>query len=151
MKTVRVLNGPNLNLLGQRDVEIYGRWTLEQINEAMDDMAGELGLQVEALQTNDEAQYIEWIHNTPENADFLVLNPGAWTHTSIAIRDALLAIDVPAVEVHLSNVYAREPFRHVSHIADVVIGRIIGLGPAGYLLALQFADTQLDEKEESED
>ncbi len=151
MKTVCVLNGPNLNLLGQRDVEIYGRWTLEEINVAMEDMAKELDVTVVSRQTNDEAQYIEWIHDTKGNADFLILNPGAWTHTSIAIRDALLAVDVPAVEVHLSNVYAREPFRHVSHIADVVIGRIIGLGPAGYLLALQFADTQLDEIEESTD
>ena len=151
LKTVRVLHGPNLNMLGRREVEHYGDWPLEKIDRAMADVGRELGLRVEAYQTNEEGRYVELIQQAADAADFLILNPGALTHTSIAIRDALLAVELPAVEVHLSNIHAREPFRRVSHIADVVIGRIEGMGPQGYLLALQFAAKFLESDAEPVD
>lgn len=143
MKTVRVLHGPNLNMLGQREAEHYGQWRLDQIDRALGELGDELGLRLECYQTNEEGRYVEFIQEASGSADFLLLNPGALTHTSIAIRDALLAVGLPTVEVHLSNVYARESFRHQSHIADVVLGRIMGMGPHSYLLALRFAAAYL--------
>lgn len=134
-----MLHGVNINLLGARQTEIYGDWSLEKIDGALCELGEELSLNVRTFQTNDEGRYIEMIQSAPDQADFLILNPGAWTHTSIAIRDALLACGLPALEIHLSNIEAREPFRHTSHIADVVIGRVAGLGPQGYLAALRFA------------
>lgn len=139
LKTIRVINGPNLNMLGTREKEIYGDWTLAQIDNALFALAKELHLGFETFQTNNEGEYVELIQQSKENADFLILNPGAFTHTSIAIRDALLAIDMPAVELHLSNIYARESFRHKSYIGDCVIGRIMGFGPHSYLMAFRFA------------
>ena len=143
MKTVRVLHGPNLNMLGSREVEHYGDWSLQQIDRALADLSAQLNLSCESFQTNNEGRYVELIQQSKGAADFLLLNPGALTHTSIAIRDALLAVGLPCVEVHLSNIYAREPFRHTSHIADVVVGRIMGMGAHSYLLALRFASAYL--------
>jgi 3-dehydroquinate dehydratase II len=132
------LHGPNLDRLGKRQPEIYGTATLEDVNRALDALAEELGIAHEAFQTNHEGAYIEAIHGAADGgADGLVLNPGAWTHTSIAIRDALLATGLPAVEVHLSNVHARESFRHGSMVADVVVGRVMGFGVASYLLGMR--------------
>jgi 3-dehydroquinate dehydratase II len=148
VKVVRVLHGPSLNLLGKREPEVYGTKTLDQIDEALADLADELGLAVEAFQTNDESRYVELIQEASETANFLVLNPAALTHTSISVRDALQDCGLPSVEVHLSNVYAREPFRHVSHIADLVLGRIMGLGLHSYLAALRFAAHYLDSADE---
>lgn len=132
-----VLHGPNLNLLGTREPGIYGAQTLTAIDEAIAARAEALGVVARSLQTNHEGAYVEAIHAAAADAHGLLLNPGAYTHTSIAIRDALLAVGLPAVEVHLSNPHAREGFRHHSTIADVVLARVCGFGAIGYLLALE--------------
>lgn len=133
-----VLHGPNLDLLGTREPETYGTATLADVDRALRDLAAELEIDLETFQTNAEGAYVEAIHDAARRGvDGLVLNPAAYTHTSIAIRDALLATGLPAVEVHLSNVHAREPFRHVSYLADVVLGRVAGFGPGSYLLGLR--------------
>jgi len=129
-----VINGPNLNMLGQREPDVYGRVTYPQLVERIQEWGFELGLEVECFQSNHEGELVEKIQNA--EADFLVLNPAAYTHTSIALRDALLAVGLPAIEVHLSNVHAREEFRHRSYISAVCRGVICGLGPLGYRLAL---------------
>jgi 3-dehydroquinate dehydratase-2 len=135
---VRVLNGPNLNRLGLREPAIYGAKSLAAIDAELLALGVTLGVDVTTFQTNAEAAYIEALHAAAdERLDGLLLNPGAWTHTSIAIRDALLAAALPAIEVHLSNVHAREPFRHHSTLADVVKGRVMGFGPESYGLALR--------------
>lgn len=136
MAHILVVHGPNLNLLGIRETGVYGQETLEQINSRIRAHAAELGLEVTILQSNSEGTLVDGIHSN-RSADAIIINPGAYTHYSIAIRDALAAVALPTVEVHLSNVYAREEFRHKSVIAPVVCGQIAGFGGHGYILALE--------------
>jgi 3-dehydroquinate dehydratase-2 len=144
MARLLLLNGPNLNLLGQREPGIYGDDTLEKIVERCGRLAAELGHTVTARQSNAEHELIGWVQGARgEGLDFLILNPGAFTHTSIALRDALLAVKLPFIEVHLSNVHAREPFRHRSYFSDIAAGVILGLGPVGYELAVRAAAARL--------
>lgn len=133
---ILVLNGPNLNMLGLREPAVYGHETLADV-EAMAVQSGqELGLTVECLQTNHEGQMIDWIHQARQRVAGIVINPGAWTHTSIAIHDALIACEVPVLEVHISNVHRREEFRHHSFVSKVAVGVIAGFGTHGYKLAI---------------
>ena len=132
-----LLNGPNLNLLGQREPGLYGAQTLAQIEADLGRQAGELGVELECFQSNHEGALVDRIHAARGQADGLLINAGAFTHTSIALRDALLGVAIPFVELHLSNVHARESFRHHSHLADKALGVICGFGPASYGLALQ--------------
>ena len=137
-KRVLVLNGPNLNLLGTREPDIYGASTLKDVETLCSQTGTELGLRVDFRQSNHEGVLVDWIHEAVEKAQGIVLNAGAYTHTSIAIHDAIRAVaPLPVVEVHLSNIHAREPFRHVSKVAPHALGMICGLGPIGYTLALQ--------------
>ena len=136
---ILVLHGPNLNLLGQREPAVYGRLTLEQLNARLQAKAAELGASVECVQTNHEGVMVDTIQAAEGRYDFIVINPAAFTHYSVAVRDALAAISVPAIEVHLSNIYQREEFRHHSVTAAVTVGQIAGLGAQGYLLALEAA------------
>jgi 3-dehydroquinate dehydratase-2 len=136
---VLVLHGPNLNLLGTREPGHYGTTTLREINARLTALASEHGVRLSAFQSNSEAELIERVHAAAAEAvDFIVINPAAFTHTSVALRDALSAAAVPFVEVHLSNVYAREPFRHRSYFSDLAVGVISGLGSHGYEAALSF-------------
>lgn len=140
-----VLHGPNLNLLGTREPEVYGTTTLAQIDAELKQYAERAGHQLVSLQSNAEHQIIDRIHAArDEKIDFIVINPGAFTHTSVAIRDALLGVNIPFIEVHLSNVHKREPFRRHSYLSDVAVGVICGLGANGYRFALQAAIEQLD-------
>lgn len=140
MANVLVLHGPNLNLLGTREPEIYGSDTLEDINNRLKAQALSAGHVLDALQSNAEADLINRIHQArDEKVAFIIINPAAFTHTSVAIRDALLGVDIPFIEVHLSNVHAREPFRHHSYLSDKAVGVICGLGAQGYEFALQSA------------
>lgn len=134
---VLILNGPNLNLLGSREPEVYGRTTLADIESACKNQAAQLGLAVEFRQSNAESQLIEWIQAANESFGAMILNAGAYTHTSVAILDALQAVDLPLIEVHLSNIYKREAFRHHSYVSQAADGVICGLGMEGYLLALR--------------
>jgi 3-dehydroquinate dehydratase-2 len=137
---ILVLHGPNLNLLGWREPVHYGSDTLEQINLRLENLASVAGVALEAFQSNSEADLIEKIQQTRDgNTRFIVINPAAYTHTSVAMRDALAAVGVPFVEIHLSNVFAREPFRQHSYFSDLAVGVISGLGARGYELAVQFA------------
>ena len=137
MKTVLLLNGPNLNTLGWREPDVYGAVTLAEIERRTAAAGEKLGLAVRCFQSNHEGAIIDEIHKARDSADGIIMNPGAFTHYSYAIRDAIAAVGLPAVEVHLSNVYKREPFRHVSVTAPVMLGVIAGLGPIGYELALE--------------
>lgn len=136
-RTVFVLNGPNLNLLGTREPEVYGTATLDDVRDLTEARAAQHGLAVEFRQSNHEGVLIDWIHEAREAAVGIVLNPGGFTHTSVAIRDALSAVEIPAVEVHLSNVHAREPFRHHSYLSPVVEAVIAGAGVHGYAYAVE--------------
>jgi 3-dehydroquinate dehydratase II len=136
-RTILVIHGPNLNMLGKREPEIYGHQTLDEINERLKIRAGELGLHIETLQTNHEGEILDQIQQAEEGFDGLLINPAAYTHTSIAIRDALAMLTIPVVEIHLSNIYKRESFRHTSLISSIVRAQISGFGPQGYLLALE--------------
>lgn len=138
MFNILVLHGPNLNLLGEREPSHYGNTTLSSINQQLIDLARTQGHTVTTFQSNAEHQLIEQIH-LARNIDFIVINPAAFTHTSVALRDALLAVRIPFIEIHLSNVHAREPFRHHSYFSDIAVGVISGLGAQGYTLALQAA------------
>jgi 3-dehydroquinate dehydratase II len=140
---VEVLHGVNLDMLGKRDPEHYGTLTLIELEVRIRHWARQLGLEVSFFQTNAEGAYVERLHQSPELVDALILNPGAWTHYSYAIRDALEIADRPAVEVHLSDVEARDEWRRQSVIADLVIGRIAGKGPDGYREALDLIATEL--------
>lgn len=135
--SVLVLHGPNLNLLGRREPEIYGRTTLDEINHGLVELGAQLGLAVDAFQSNHEGAIVDRIQQAAGSYDGLIINAAALTHTSIAIRDALATLEMPVIEVHLSNIHRREPFRHISMTAGVVSGQILGLGAAGYGLALR--------------
>lgn len=140
MKNILVLNGPNLNLLGSREPGVYGRVTLGEINQKLTQLAQQNGANLSTLQSNAEAELITRVHAARQDGtDFIIFNPAAFTHTSVALRDALAAVAIPFVEVHLSNVHAREPFRKESYFSDIAVGVISGLGASGYELALQYA------------
>ncbi|AFU19706.1 MULTISPECIES: type II 3-dehydroquinate dehydratase [Actinobacillus] len=143
MKKILLLNGPNLNMLGKREPHIYGSQTLADIEQHLQQSAQAQGYELDYFQANGEEPLINRIHQAFQNTDFIIINPGAFTHTSVAIRDALLAVSIPFVEVHLSNVHAREPFRHHSYLSDVAKGVICGLGAKGYDYALDFAISEL--------
>ena len=138
MTKIRVLNGPNLNLLGQREPETYGKQGLDEIMQQLERFAVDCGVEVDSMQSNSEGGLVDAIQQAEQDGvDYIILNPAAYTHTSIAIRDALLAVDIPFVEVHLSAVNAREPFRQVSYFSDIALGVISGFRGESYLLALQ--------------
>src|SRR5271166_62626 len=142
-RIVAVLNGPNLNLLGKREPEIYGRETLADVEADCRRVGEELGLEIEFRQSNREYEIIDWIHGARERAAAVVINPAAFTHTSVAVRDALAAFDGPIIEVHISNVHKREAFRHHSFVSGVASGVIVGCGTEGYGLALRRIATLL--------
>lgn len=135
-KPVYVLNGPNLNMLGRREPAIYGRESLDDVRDRVQTHARSLGLEVDFRQTNHEGELVTWIQDARDAAAGIILNAGALTHTSIALLDALTAAELPTIEVHLSNIYKRESFRHRSYVSPAATGVICGLGPKGYLLAL---------------
>jgi len=137
MLRMLVLHGPNLNLLGTREQSIYGTQSLDGIDSALTKLSEELGVEVDIRQSNNEGELVSWIQEARSGYDGIIINPAAYTHTSIAIRDAIAAVGLPTVEVHLSNIHQREPFRQHSHVAGVSLGQISGLGPTGYLLALR--------------
>jgi len=144
MATILVLPGPNLNLRGSREPGLYGKDSLDDINQRLQAICIDKGHHFQALQSNAEYELIDRIHDArQEGVNFIIFNPAAFTHTSIALRDALLASEIPFIEVHLSNVHSREPFRHKSYFSDIAKGVICGLGPIGYELALHAALAQL--------
>lgn len=143
---IAVLNGPNLNLLGRREPEIYGRATLGEIEHLVRERARQLEVELDWQQTNDEGRFIELIHALAGRADGALINAGAWSHTSLAVRDALVAVGIPFVEVHLSNIFAREPERRRSLLADAAVGVVVGFGGRGYVLALEGLVERLDSR-----
>lgn len=139
-KHVLLLNGPNLNLLGQREPDVYGHATLADVEQAAQQQAQAAGAQLSCLQSNHEGVLIDRIHQAKaDGVDAIVINPGGLTHTSVALRDALAGVAIPFVEVHISNIHSREPFRHHSYLSSIARGSIVGLGVDGYRLALDFA------------
>jgi 3-dehydroquinate dehydratase II len=145
-KSVLVVHGPNLNLLGVREPEHYGKQTLADINNSLEMQAKQAGIALEAYQSNAEADIVAKIQSlTVNKVDFIIINPAAFTHTSVSIRDAISAVNIPFIEVHLSNVFARESFRHHSYFSDIAVGVISGLGAEGYNAALQFAINKLNQ------
>jgi 3-dehydroquinate dehydratase-2 len=136
---ILVIHGPNLNLLGERETEMYGTSDLATINKALKAMAKKEGAEVQCVQSNQEGEIVEHIQKAKGRCDAIIINPAAFTHTSVAIRDAIAAVGVPTIEVHLSNIYAREAFRHHSYIAPVAVGQIAGFGANSYALALRAA------------
>ncbi|WP_286264946.1 type II 3-dehydroquinate dehydratase [Thalassotalea atypica] len=145
---ILVINGPNLNMLGKREPEVYGDKTLADVMACLQTQAGEFGLMLEHFQSNHEGEIIDRLHQAFQSVDFVIINPAALTHTSVALRDAILAIDVPFIEVHISNVHAREQFRHQSYLSDIAVGVICGLGISGYQYALRAASQWLAEHKE---
>ena len=140
MKTILVLHGPNLNLLGQREPDVYGRVTLDEINQKLQQLAQANGATLMHFQSNAEAALVERVQSARQDGtSFIIINPAAFTHTSVALRDALAAVAIPFIEVHLSNVFAREAFRKESYFSDLAVGVISGLGATGYELAMQYA------------
>ena len=142
---ILLLNGPNLNMLGTREPEKYGTLTLSQIVSRLNAEAETLNVTLDSLQSNAEYVIIDRIHQAKDNIDYILITPAAFTHTSVAIRDALLAVSIPFIEIHLSNVHAREPFRHHSYLSDIASGVICGLGADGYSYALQTAVKRLSQ------
>ncbi|PIJ51087.1 type II 3-dehydroquinate dehydratase [Erwinia sp. OLTSP20] len=140
---ILLLNGPNLNLLGTREPDKYGNTTLTTIVSQLTELAASMDTTLSHFQSNAEHQLIDRIHEARGNIDYIIINPAAFTHTSVALRDALLAVNIPFIEVHLSNVHAREPFRHHSYLSDIASGVICGLGADGYTWALQTAVKRL--------
>lgn len=143
-KKIQVVHGPNLNLLGEREPETYGSDTLDDINAMLTKLGAEIGVSVSAAQSNSEGELVSIIQSARNDSDGILINPGAYTHTSIAIRDAILSIEIPVVEVHLSNVHKREDFRRHSYLADVVVGQVIGFGKNSYALGLRALAGALD-------
>lgn len=144
MTDILIINGPNLNLLGSREPEVYGHETLDDINQSLTMQAKEAGVKVDFLQSNAEHELIDRIHQAKNEAvKYILINPGAFTHTSIALRDALLGVSIPFIEIHLSNVHSREDFRRHSYLSDIALGCITGLGAKGYNLALQAVITNI--------
>ena len=139
MASILLINGPNLNLLGTREPELYGANTLADIEGKLTEQATELGHMLECVQSNAEAELVDRVQAAAGNVDFILINPGAFTHTSVALRDALLGVDIPFIEIHISNIHAREEFRRQSYFSDVAAGVIAGIGPQGYSLALEAA------------
>lgn len=149
MSKLLLLNGPNLNRLGSREPDTYGRTTLQDIEQRLSALCSERGHHLDCLQSNSEATLIERVHTAAdEHCDYILINPAAFTHTSVALRDALLASAIPFIEIHLSNVHAREAFRHHSYFSDIARGVICGLGAHGYELALEAALRQLESARE---
>ena len=147
MSNILLLNGPNLNLLGQRETKIYGEESLSDLETQVRNKAKEHGHQAVCFQTNSESELIEAVQKVPsQEISIVIINPGAYTHTSIALRDAFLAVSVPFIEVHISNIFSRESFRHKSYLSDIAIGVISGLGILGYQLAILAADNWLTDK-----
>lgn len=146
-KLIWILHGPNLNMLGTREPGVYGATTLAEINEDLVRYAQERAVKVETFQSNHEGALVDRIQEAPKaGVGFIVINPAAFTHTSVAIRDALAAVAVPFIEIHLSNIHRREPFRHHSYFSDLAVGVIAGLGPSGYRLALDHAIRHIDSR-----
>jgi 3-dehydroquinate dehydratase-2 len=140
-----LLNGPNLNLLGSREPAVYGSTTLTEIEAGLVRQSADLGHQLSYLQSNHEGELVDRLHQArTDGVAFVLINPGAFTHTSVALRDALLGVAIPFIEIHLSNVHARESFRHHSYLSDIAVGVIVGLGAQGYSLALQAAHARLN-------
>ena len=140
MKRILVLHGPNLNLLGTREPDVYGRTTLDEINSKLTQQAQQKGVNLTTMQSNAESVLVEHVQAARlDGTEFIIINPAAFTHTSVALRDALAAVNIPFIEVHLSNVFAREAFRKESYFSDLAVGVISGLGASGYELALQYA------------
>lgn len=147
MPDLLIINGPNLNLLGTREPEHYGSDTLDSINSRLSQIATDNSLTLESVQSNAEAELIELVHQAKDSVRFIIINPAAFTHTSVALRDALSGVDIPFIEIHLSNVHAREAFREHSYFSDIAVGVISGLGAQGYELALHAAISQLNQKQ----
>ena len=146
MKKIQVINGPNLNMLGKREPEIYGSVTLDQINQHLRTKSKELGIEIEFFQSNHEGEIVDKIHDLfNHQIQGVIINPGAFTHTSVALRDALLLLSCPIVEIHLSNIYKRESFRHTSMLADIATGQISGFGHFGYEMALTAVANMINE------
>ncbi|MBH0190621.1 MAG: type II 3-dehydroquinate dehydratase [Nitrospira sp.] len=137
MLRILVLHGPNLNLLGNREESVYGTTTLAEIDASLSKLGSELGVELETRQSNHEGELVTWIQEARGKYHGIIINPAAYTHTSIAVRDALSAVEIPAIEVHLSNIHRREEFRRHSYVSGVALGQISGFGPIGYLLALR--------------
>ncbi len=146
---ILILNGPNLNMLGTRQPEVYGTATLADIEAACEQRARDLGLAAECRQSNSEGELVGWIQAARDQVQAVIINPGAYSHTSVAILDALLAVDLPVVEVHLSNIHRREEFRHHSYVSKAAQGVICGFGPRGYIMALEALAAQLIESQET--
>jgi len=146
MARILVLHGPNLNLLGTREPQLYGQTALTAIDQELQRRAAAAGHELEVFQSNHEGALVDCIQQRGAQAALLIINPGAYTHTSVAIRDAILAVGLPVLEVHLSNIHRREPFRQQSYLADIALGQVVGFGPASYMLALQAACHWLEEQ-----
>lgn len=144
MKNILLLNGANLNMLGRREPELYGRKNIAEITLELRERANQLGVNFTALHSNAEFELINAIHQAMDKQDFIIINPGAFTHTSIALRDAFLSVALPFIEVHLSNIYKRESFRHTSYLSDIATGVIVGFGAQGYHMALDAAIAHLN-------
>ncbi len=152
MKKVLVLNGPNLNLLGGREPEHYGEVPLHELEELLIDTSKKMSISLECKQSNSEGQLVDWIHQADEEeVEYIIINAGAYTHTSIALRDAFLATDMPFIEVHITNTHSREDFRHKSYLSDIAVSVILGMGLLGYVFALHFIMAETYDPDNIED
>ena len=147
MKKILVVHGPNLNMLGKREPEVYGTESLDAINNSIKLEADKLGLDLECFQSNSEGEIVDSIQRALGDISLIIINPAAYTHTSVAIRDALLAVNLPVIEVHLSNIHKREEFRKKSFVSDISIGQVTGFGPYGYILAIKAAAMELGSRQ----